>query len=119
MCKTGTGADIRCHSLDDVDEITVSIVLEIGGEHLTGTRRYFTQEGASGSDAQCGRVAAGLPTGDINFAMLPPHFVKSLPAKEELRLIFPFFEHYPEKFLQVLPFLVASLVHVRIAYDSD
>eukprot|EP00047_Mylnosiga_fluctuans_P020686 m.95107 g.95107 ORF g.95107 m.95107 type:complete len:554 (+) comp8591_c0_seq2:636-2297(+) len=74
--------------------------------------RYFMTEGSSGSDSQVGRVAAGLPVNDIAFASLPPHFAQvDLPSADELRVIFPDYNHYPASFHCVLPFLLASLVH--------
>ena len=79
---------------------------------LTIQSRYFCKEGATGSDAQVGRIAAGLPVTDVAFATLPPHFVKNPPTIEELRLIFPHYDYYPDSFRSALPFLLASLVFV-------
>lgn len=70
----------------------------------------------SGSDAQLGRIAAGLPVSDATlFARLPPHFAElEGPTQEQLRSIFPAYQSYPLAFLPVLSHLVASLIYVRI-----
>lgn len=86
--------------------------------------RYFLHEGATGSDAQCGRIAAGLRVADAEFAILPPHFVNmSVLLESELMAIFPHYSSYPATFLPCLPFLLASVVHhasyIRETYPSQ
>ena len=45
-----------------------------------------------------------------------PHFTGAPPTEAELRLVFPNYDQYPDSFLVVLPFLLASLVFVSLSF---
>lgn len=80
--------------------------------------RYFILDGLTSNDCHLGRIAAGLRMIDINFAVLPPHFVdvEALPSAFELKAIFPAYDKYPDSFKVVCPYLVASLVFVSTVH---
>lgn len=91
----------------------IAIYLRAGWSLGPVTSRYIME--GQGNDQLCGRAASGLSLTDIDFADLPPHFdlskgaVISIAQWEE---ILPGYStYYPQSFRQVLPFLLASIVH--------
>lgn len=74
------------------------------------------------SDHHVGRVVAGLPTGEVDFATLPPFFQDEGDEliKEAIRAFFP---HLPQMLGRVGVFLTASLIYhsqwIRKTLPSD
>lgn len=93
----------------------IPIYLRAGWSLGPVTSRYILEGG--GGDHLCGRAATGLPITDTSFASLPPHF--DLPdgavlTQAEWENVLPGYStYYPECFKQVVPFLLASLIHHR------
>lgn len=91
----------------------VAIYLRAGWSLGPVTSRYIME--GQGNDQLCGRAATGLPITEVSFADLPPHFDLSQGAVitvEQWEDILPGYStYYPQSFRQVLPFLLASMVH--------
>ena len=74
--------------------------------------RYIFQ--GEGGDQLCGRMVVGLPFGDVQFAVLPPHFTTSMAARltdEFWGSILQNYDDYPSGFRSVLPYLLASVLY--------
>ena len=81
--------------------------------------RYILE--GEGGDQVCGRAATGLPLTDITFANLPAHFSAmdtgiSPPEWEDILPGYSSF--YPLNFREVIPYMLASLVHHRDYLDD-
>jgi hypothetical protein len=93
----------------------VAIYLRAGWSLGPVTSRYILE--GQGNDQLCGRAATGLPITEIAFADLPPHFDLSdgeiLTVSQWEEILPGYSTYYPQSFRQVLPFLLASVVHHR------
>jgi hypothetical protein len=81
--------------------------------------RYILE--GEGGDQVCGRAATGLPLTDITFANLPAHFsaMDTGISPTEWEDILPgYSSFYPLNFREVIPYLLASLVHHRDYLDD-
>jgi len=93
----------------------IAIYLRAGWSLGPVQSRYILE--VSGGDHLCGRAATGLSIIDLEFASLPPHFDLSsgdILSVQEWDLILPGYSNntvYPDKFRQVMPFLLASIVY--------
>ena len=71
-------------------------------------------------DQFCGRMAAGLPITQTDFATLPPHFknssLSSIISKQDMASMVPGYKVLPSKFKQTIPYLIASL---HVVHHSD
>jgi hypothetical protein len=66
---------------------------------------------AAGGDQLTGRVLALLPFNQKEFALLPPHLDDSTLQRIDWNEIIPQFQQLPDCFCQVVPYLIASVVH--------
>ena len=93
----------------------ISIYLRAGWSLGPVQSRYILE--AAGGDNLCGRAATGLSITDLEFASLPPHFDLTngdILTMAEWDLILPGYSNntiYPDKFRQVMPYLLASIVY--------
>lgn len=90
----------------------IAIYLRAGWSLGPVQSRYILESG--GGDQLCGRAATGLTMTDPSFACLPPHFdiQNTIIGEDEWETILPGFStNYPQSFLPVLPFLLASLCY--------
>lgn len=69
--------------------------------------KYITVE--SGGDQTVGRTVSGLPSGELDFTLLPARF--KLNAIVAWADIVPNYAVYPEDFRTIIPYLVATVVH--------
>jgi hypothetical protein len=69
--------------------------------------KYITVE--SGGDQTVGRTVSGLPSGELDFTLLPARFVPH--AIVAWADIVPNYAVYPEDFRNIIPYLVAAVVH--------
>lgn len=60
-----------------------------------------------------GRVVAGLPINEIGFAELPPHFINNAYFQVLNNDYFPYYNSYPDKFKELMPYLLSSVVYHR------
>ena len=93
----------------------ISIFLRLGWTIGNVQQRYISS-GDGGQDQYIGRLACGLSPHSTDFAVLPPHFdatITDYVSENEYREIVPCLAEYPVNFKQVVPFLVASVVHHR------
>jgi hypothetical protein len=62
-----------------------------------------------GGDQTVGRTVCGLPSGELDFTLLPARFAKnSSPIWPDL---VSNFESYPKDFQNIIPFIVAAVIH--------
>lgn len=91
----------------------IAIYLRAGWSLGPVQSRYILD--GHGNDQVCGRAATGLCLTDPSFATLPPHFNlingPILSAEEWNDIVHGYATFYPECFRQVIPFLLASIVH--------
>lgn len=80
---------------------------------LGSVQQRYVFEG-EGSDQHCGRTVAGLPLSSVKFAVLPPRFDKNVCLDDETwAQVHPEFHAFPPAFKEVMPYLLATLVHHR------
>jgi hypothetical protein len=92
----------------------INIYLRAGWSLGPVQSRYILE--GEGGDQVCGRAATGLPLTDVSFANLPAHFLTEEDGitSEEWEQILPgYSSFYPQSFREVIPYLLASLVHHR------
>lgn len=91
----------------------ISIYLRAGWSLGPVQSRYILE--GEGGDQVCGRAASGLPLTDVSFANLPPHFLQSdrecLSSEQWEDILSGYSTFYPSNFREVIPYLLASLVH--------
>ena len=68
---------------------------------------YITVE--SGGDQTVGRTVSGLPSGELDFTLLPARFKPHTTV--EWADIIPNYDFYPEDFQNIIPYLVAAVIH--------
>jgi hypothetical protein len=90
---------------------SIQVYLRAGWSLGNVQDRYLFSD--NGGDQITGRVVSGLPYTDIQFGLLPPHFDHSVFNNIMLdwELILPGYKYYPNTFKQVIPYLLASIVH--------
>ena len=92
----------------------IAIYLRAGWSLGPVQSRYILE--GEGGDQVCGRAATGLPLTDVSFANLPAHFVASdtgISSAEWEDILPGYSSYYPVNFREVIPYLLASLVHHR------
>ena len=92
----------------------IAIYLRAGWSLGPVQSRYILE--GEGGDQVCGRAATGLPLTDVAFANLPAHFLtldSGLTTAEWEEILPGYTTYYPLSFREVVPFLLASLVHHR------
>lgn len=91
----------------------ISIFLRIGWNLGNVPQRYLFE--GQGGDQFCGRMAAGLPLTESEFAILPPHFrpntLSSLLTFDDWETLVPAYDLFPNSFKKAIPYLLASIVH--------
>lgn len=81
----------------------------------TQNRYIFSSDGG---DQFTGRVLAGLPILDKKFAVIAPHF-RIQPTTSQLMQFLPNYSRYPPNFIDVVPWLYASLIHHFTWLDNN
>ena len=92
----------------------IAIYLRAGWSLGPVQSRYILE--GEGGDQVCGRAATGLPLTDVSFANLPAHFIASdtgISSAEWEDILPGYSSFYPVNFREVIPYLLASLVHHR------
>ena len=92
----------------------IAIYLRAGWSLGPVQSRYILE--GEGGDQVCGRAATGLPLTDVTFANLPAHFLADDTGmtSDDWQDILPgYATFYPLGFREVMPYLLASLVHHR------
>jgi hypothetical protein len=91
---------------------SIAVFLRMGQSLGKLKDRYiFTGQGA---DELCGRMVCGLPYNEVDFAVLPPQFVRETQRKMNHSFwqnIVDGYDNYPVTFRPAFPFLLASLVY--------
>ena len=97
----------------------IAIYLRAGWSLGPVQSRYILE--GEGGDQVCGRAATGLPLTDISFANLPAHFTAmdtGISPTEWEDILPGYSSFYPLNFREVIPYLLASLVHHRTFLDD-
>ena len=97
----------------------IAIYLRAGWSLGPVQSRYILE--GEGGDQVCGRAATGLPLTDVSFANLPAHFISEdtgISLAEWEDILPGYLSYYPLNFREVIPYLLASLVHHRDYLDE-